>query len=311
VEPRQIRIRAPAKINLALRVLGKRDDGFHEIETLLVAVDLYDRLDFARTDSAGVRLQLAQAGGEATARGFPLDESNLIIKAIREFERHTQIVANLAITVHKQIPIAAGLGGGSADAAATLRALQILYGSAVDPSQLQEWAAAIGSDVPFFLGTRTALGTGRGEQLTPVELFTGWWAVLVCPAIFLSAKEVYGQLGLTRPWSLPRFDQCRDGEGFFVALRRSHNDLEEVVNRRVPVISCCREALKSLGAEGVLVSGSGPSVFGVFWHRPPEAAVQALRACSKEAQVFVVRPVSTTTALSHEMTGSGGRPASP
>lgn len=303
----QTEIWAPAKINLGLRVLGRRPDGYHEVHTFLVAVDLYDRLQFSRTLTGGVRLRLLRpADSLGFPVDFPLDESNLITRAVRLVERHRRIVANVAITVRKRIPTAAGLGGGSADAAATLRALTHLYHLDTGPEQLATWAAEIGSDVPFFLGSRAAEGSGRGEILKPIDLFRNWWAVLICPSVFLSAKEVYGQLDLTSSRPLPSFEQCRDGEGFFAALRRSRNDLEDVVIRRVPGISCWRQGLKEVGAEEVFVSGSGPTVCGVFRHRPSEGAVQSLRASSGGSQAFIVRPVCTLSALFQRTAGAVG-----
>jgi 4-diphosphocytidyl-2-C-methyl-D-erythritol kinase len=294
----RIGIWAPAKVNLGLRVLGKRPDGYHNIRTVFVALALYDHLQFTRTVSGGVQLRLAPTADSGhIARGFPLNEDNLIMRAVRLVEQQTGIVANLAIEVRKTIPIAAGLGGGSSDAAATLRAMTRLYDLNTDSSLMAQWAMAIGSDVPFFLGDAMAVGSGRGEVLRPLKLFADWWIVLICPPVFLSAGEVYGQLRLTSTRPIPCLGQSRDAEGFLDTLRQSHNDLEPVVIRRVPDVRNWLEYLKESGADGVFVSGSGPTACGVFGQRPSERIVDSMRERQPGVQIFVTHPVSTAGAL--------------
>ncbi len=294
----RIGIWAPAKVNLGLRVLGKRPDGYHNIRTVFVALALYDHLQFTRTVSGGVQLRRAPTADSGhIARGFPLNEDNLIMRAVRLVEQQTGIVANLAIEVRKTIPIAAGLGGGSSDAAATLRAMTRLYDLNTDSSLMAQWAMAIGSDVPFFLGDAMAAGSGRGEVLRPIKLFADWWIVLICPPVFLSAGEVYGQLRLTSTLPVPCFGESRDAEGFLDALRQSHNDLEPVVIHRVPDVRNWLEYLKESGADGVFVSGSGPTACGVFGQRPSERIVDSMRERQPGVQIFVTHPVSTAGAL--------------
>lgn len=293
-----IGIWAPAKVNLGLSVLGKRADGYHDLHTVFVALDLYDQLQFTRTDSGGVTLRLAD--GETDFHGthaFPLGEDNLIVRAVRLVEQQTGIVANLAIDVRKRIPMAAGLGGGSSDAAAALRAMTRLYPTGAGDDQVAQWAATLGSDVPFFLGNAMAEGMGRGEILRPLKLFADWWIVLICPPVFLSAGEVYGQLRLTSRRTIPSFRESRDREGFFAALRQSHNDLEPVVMRRVPVVCEWLEHLKESGADGVFVSGSGPTACGVFGRQPSERIVHLMRERQPGTRVIVARPVTTAGAL--------------
>jgi len=293
-----LEIWSPAKVNLGLNVLGKRADGYHDIYTVFVAVDLYDRLRFTQTSDGGVHLRLGkQSGDHATPEAFPLGEENLIVKAVHLVEREIGLRSNLDIEIQKQIPIAAGLGGGSSNAAAALRAMQRLYNLDIGDSTLREWAAQLGSDVPFFLGNAMAEGSGRGEVLHPLNLFSDWWIVLVCPPVFLSAGEVYGQLRLTSPQPIPRFTESRDREGFFATLRQSHNDLEPVVMRRVPVVCDWLEHLKESGAERAFVSGSGPTTCGLFEHRPSESIVRAMRDRQPGVQVFTARPVQTAGAL--------------
>lgn len=290
-------VRAPAKLNLGLRVLGRRADGYHDILTRFVAVDLYDQLAFTRRITGGVTLEIERSGQGAGPEGFPLDESNLILKAVRLIERKTGIQACLSISVRKEIPIAAGLGGGSSDAAAAILAMTRLYDFRVSTEELRAWGGRLGADVPFFLGPAFAEGRGRGDELRPIGLFRHWWAILVTPPVFVSARDVYGDLGLTSRPSAANFADCRDREGFLAALRRSHNDLEAVVVRRAPEILLWQGRLREQGAAGVFVSGSGPTVFGVFLNQPPEDAVQRLRRSGAEARVIVARPVETLSAL--------------
>lgn len=295
--PTRCEVWAPAKLNLGLRVVGRRDDGYHDLVTTFVAVDLYDHLIFTRLITGGVYLEAQSAWTGRRPEGFPLDESNLIIRAVRLIEHEAGVRASLSISIKKRIPIAAGLGGGSADAAATLVAMTRLYGLDPTPEELSAWAGQLGADVPFFLGGPVAEGRGKGDILRPIRLYSLWWAVLLSPPVFLSAREVYGGLGLTSGLKEDNFDDCRDREGFLAALRRSHNDLEAVVLRRAPEILLWQGRLREQGAAGVFVSGSGPTVFGVYMNQPPEETVQSLRGGGTGARVVVARPVTTPLAL--------------
>ncbi|MEW5701542.1 MAG: 4-(cytidine 5'-diphospho)-2-C-methyl-D-erythritol kinase [Candidatus Zixiibacteriota bacterium] len=285
---------APAKINLGLRVLGRRPDGYHELETTFVAVDLYDRLTFHRGDAGGFKLTWENADPDAA---FELEtgENNLITRAARLVERECGLKLSLAAHLLKRIPIAAGLGGGSSDAAATLAALNRLYTLGRSREQLADWAAQLGSDVPFFLGEPCAFARGRGERLEPRSIPTAWWAVLACPAVPLTAGEVYAALDLTSTGVASHVSGRLDGEGFIAALGRITNDLEPVVIHRVPEVSYWRTQLLAMGAAGVYVSGSGPTVFGVFTAPPDMGRLE--QDGPKRARLYVVRPVETPLAL--------------
>jgi len=286
---------APAKINLGLRILGKRPDGYHELETTFVAVDLYDQLSFGRTGTGGFILTCESADPDQPVADLDTGEGNLITRAVRLVERDCSLTANLTVHLVKRIPIAAGLGGGSADAAATLMAMNRLYALRRSPDQLAAWAEQLGSDVPFFLGSPCAFGTGRGERLQPRAIFASWWAVLACPDLLLPTREVYAALDLTSPPESSHVSHCLAGEGFFAALVRIHNDLEPVVIRRVPEVLYWRTQLQEMGAAGVYVSGSGPTVFGIFRQPPDHESVELRRR--EGARLFVVRPVDTPLAL--------------
>ena len=235
--------------------------------------------------------------GERERLDFPLDERNLIIRAVRLLERQTNRQFDLRISVEKRIPTAAGLGGGSADAAAALRAVDLLYDLALPVETQMALAARLGSDVPFFLNGPAAVGEGRGEQLTPISIFQNWWALLVSPPVGLRAADIYAQLGLTSRRSPSSLDFRGDGKEFFSAVRRCHNDLESVAIRHVPELSRWQQSVRAAGAENVFVSGSGPTIVGIFQQRPADGTVRGLQEQSTEVRVILARPVTTPAAL--------------
>ncbi len=284
-------IRAPAKINLGLRVIGKRPDGYHDIETIFIAVDLYDELRFERRNEGGVRFRWQDGTAGCRDQDIGATAANLVVRAARLVERECGTHLNLDIELSKNIPVAAGLGGGSSDAAATLAAVSRLYPELVAVEALAGWAAELGSDVPFFLGAPVALGRGRGERLSSVSINTTFWVVLICPPLASLTGSIYQALDLTYLPKMPHFPASLDGDGLFAALGRIHNDLQDVVIRRFPDVSSWLEWLKSLGAGGAYVSGSGPTVFGIFRDRPPFDLVEAQRVLGVKA--FLVRPVDT------------------
>ena len=293
--PDQVIIHAPAKLNLGLRIIGKREDGFHDLETIFVAVHLYDELTVRRLHSGPSTLAWSPAHQNFHAGDFRADASNLILRAIRLAERHTGIELPIAVNLLKRIPVAAGLGGGSSDAAATLLALSLLYPDRVPQSSLTEWASQLGSDIPFFLGCSIAFGTGRGEILRPYPLDREWVAVMICPPFGSSTTEVYQALDLTRDRKMGDFPVSLDGEGIFASLARLYNDLEGVVLRRIPALGHWQSRLSAHGAMRTFVSGSGPTVYGVFREQPD---LQQIGKWNEEGvQVFVVRPVGTERAL--------------
>lgn len=288
-------MRAPAKINLGLRVLGRRPDGYHDLLTTFAAVDLYDDLTFRRTGGDEVHLTCEPADPDRSSGTLDTGESNLILRAVRLVEEARGFRAGLEIHLTKRIPIAAGLGGGSSDAAATLVAINRLFDLQEPPAVLAEWGAALGSDVPFFLGPPCAIGRGRGERLTPWISHATYWATLVCPNIALSAGEIYAALDLTTPAPVVDTLHSFDGEEFFTAIGHVHNDLEEVVRGRAPIVSYWCEQLKALGAQGAFVSGSGPTVVGIFRESPEYGR---LADCKRgDERLFIVRPVGTPMAL--------------
>ena len=290
-----IRIRTPAKINLGLRVLGRRPDGFHEIETVFAAVDLYDDLEFRRSEENRVRLTWAAPDQGFQAGDLDGGESNLVVRAVRALERARGFRARLNIHLTKRIPVAAGLGGGSSDAAAALVGVNRLCHLDFSPAELAVLGAELGSDVPFFLGPPCALGRGRGEQLEARALFQDWWGALICPPIALKAGDIYAALDLTDRLPVPDTPHSLDGDGFFDAIGRLRNDLEKAVISRAPVVLYWCKRLMALGAQSAFVSGSGPTVVGIF--RTPLDRRQLDELDTDDAQTFIVRPVGTPLAM--------------
>lgn len=259
---------APAKVNICLHVLGRRRDGYHDLAMLMQRVSLADRVQIRLKKDEGITtvcpgLELA------------VDEENIAGKAARLLLEYVGLVQGLTIEIDKQIPVAAGLGGGSSNAAAVLRGLHDMLQLNLDESELMRLGLQLGADVPFFLYGRTAWATGIGEQLQPWPGMPPHWLVLVNPGTPVSTAWVYQNLRLTgyRPVvKLPRFPAGIEG-----LSRLLHNDLEPVTVGRHPVVAEIKSQLVSSGAHAALMSGSGPTVFGLFAERhTAEAAAELL-----------------------------------
>jgi len=246
---------APAKINLCLHVLGKRPDGYHELAMLMQRVSLFDQLEITLEDSPGVRVF---CDGMVLGPG----EENIAAAAARRMLALAGRDAGVSIKLEKEIPVAAGLGGGSSDAAAVLDGLNDMLDLCLSQERLMREGLALGADVPFFLFQRPAWATGIGERLQEVSKLPPVWYVLVNPGVAVSTAWVYRNLGLTsmrEGIKLPAFSGAVDE-----LLVQLHNDLESVTARRYPEVDEAKELLRSHGALGALMSGSGPTVFGVF-----------------------------------------------
>jgi len=260
-----VALRAPAKVNLHLEVVRRRHDGYHDIETVLQAVAFYDRVTVTLRDrfpGGEPRIGLEVVGDP----DLPQDETNLCWRAARHFCREQSVSGELDIVLEKRIPVAAGLGGGSSDAAAVLVACDRLFGTGLEPGELERLGAAIGSDVPFFVRGGTQLGRGRGTILTVLPTVRTGQFLIVKPALDLRTSDVYGglKMGLTvhsaaaniqvlKP-ILARFPQ-QTWPGF--------NRLEEVVLPAQPSLQRLVVRMRQL-APVAMLSGSGSAVVGVF-----------------------------------------------
>jgi 4-diphosphocytidyl-2-C-methyl-D-erythritol kinase len=251
---RDLTILAPAKINLCLSVLGRRPDGYHEVEMLMQMVGLYDE----------VRVSLGGTGISVTcdAGTVPSGERNIAWKAAAAMLKHSSLDAGLTVAIKKAIPVAAGLGGGSSDAAAVLSAANILLGTGLDRGQLAEIGTGLGMDVPFFFHGPLAMAKGKGELLTKLAPLPKFWVLLVNPGFETSTAWVYKNLNLR----LTKKVDCNKIARLTVRniAEALHNDLETVTAAAHPVIHRIEEALMAQGAIGARMSGSGPTVFGIF-----------------------------------------------
>ncbi len=250
-----ITLKAHAKINLCLSVLGRRPDGYHDVEMLMQMVGLSDEVTVAARDSAGVRIT-------CDSDAVPQGEDNIAWKAGHALLKRAGRGAGFSITVRKAIPVAAGLGGGSSDAAAVLVAANELLGAGLKREQLAEIGAKLGMDVPFFLYGPTALARGRGELLTELTPMPVMRILLVNPGFETSTAWVYKNLNLRLTKKVDCNKILRLAVGNMAA--GLHNDLETVTAAAHPEIHAIRQALLEQGAAGVLMSGSGPTVFGIF-----------------------------------------------
>jgi 4-diphosphocytidyl-2-C-methyl-D-erythritol kinase len=258
-----IRIRAHAKINLDLRVLGEHADGYHEIRTVFQAIALHDTLTIIpRPGPFAI---------ECATAGVPLDETNLIWKAgqaLWRAARRMGDVKDVLVQLDKKIPIEAGLGGGSGDAAAALIGLSRAWRLVVKPTQLVDVAATLGADVPFFLSGGTALGLGRGEEIYPLADLPRHWIILLVPGFGVSTAHAYGWYDADREIDrgVVREPQYVPGPWPSRAAQMI-NDLEPPISRRHPEIEQMKAALRRAGALAAAMSGSGSAVFGLFQRR--------------------------------------------
>jgi 4-diphosphocytidyl-2-C-methyl-D-erythritol kinase len=254
-----VHVLAPAKINLYLEILGKRPDGYHEIETLILAVELYDEITL-RPDAPGALSLTCDVPELATG------SDNLVLKAARLLKEQTGSTQGAAIHLEKRIPWAAGLGGGSSDAAATLAGLNELWALGLSAERLSAMGAEIGSDVPFFFHTPAALCRGRGEVVEPAKTTTAFEIVLVKPEAGLSTAEVYREFGAERPSAIrnPQSAVTALADGNVENLGRAlHNRLQEPALRACPPAATLYRQLQAAATAGCLLSGSGSCLFAL------------------------------------------------
>lgn len=276
--------KAPAKINLLLDVLRKRDDGYHEVEMIMTMVDLADRLEMEELPRDTIIIS-SQVGY------IPLDEKNLAFQAAKLIKERYDVRKGVYIHLDKKIPVAAGLAGGSSDAAATLRGLNRLWGLGISQDELCDLGAELGSDVPFCVKGETAIARGRGEKLEPIAAPPQCWVVLAKPPINVSTADVYGKLRANEITAHPSIANMRDAleRGSFQDMCDGlGNVLESVTLELYPEVLQLKESMLRLGADGVLMSGSGPTVFGLVSKEGKLPRIyNGLRGFCKE--VYVVR----------------------
>lgn len=283
-----MKIRAPAKINLSLRILGRRADGYHLLDTIMVPVSLYDELE----------LRKAKAGSRDLIRidcddpAVPRDETNLVHRAAKLIMDSSRKSQPIRIRLKKSIPIGAGLGGGSSDAAATLLGLNRLLELRLSLRRLEHLALRLGADVPFFIRGRPARARGVGERLRVISSLPNFWAVIVYPGFPVSTPWAYQQFAAKLTKTSVNTSINASPKTFDDLTHRLINDLEDATLKAYPKIAEFKRKLLRGGAPGVLMSGSGSAVFGIFDSKT--AALKVFRKVRQEegAQTFLVHALT-------------------
>ena len=275
-------LRAYAKINLGLLILEKRSDGYHNIETVFHKIDLFDEIEFSKSSTISV---------QSSSDAAPGDETNICYKAARLLQEYLGVNDGVRISIMKNIPVGAGLGGGSSDAATVLRELPKFWNQPVDEETLRKLALQLGSDVPFFLGNSSALGKGRGEALEYFDLDVPYSILLCNPNIHVSTVWAYKNI---TPNNSPRSKNLKDIllKGMQKPLQLVHglrNDFEPIVFHEYPEVMRVKEAMLRGGAVFASMSGSGSSVHGFFSEADSAAEVSRLLK-SRGYKTFLTRP---------------------
>lgn len=271
----QLYLKAMGKINLGLDVVRKREDGYHEVRMIMQTVGVYDRISLKRSHTPGIHVT-------TNLYFLPVNENNLVYKAAQMLMEEFQVKEGLDIHLQKYIPVAAGMAGGSADAATVLYGVNRMFRLGLSQKELMERGVKIGADVPYCLMRGTALSEGIGEVLTRLPAAPACKVIIAKPGISVSTKYVYGHLDAAGIKEHPDIDGMIEAiqEGSYEGVvRRLGNVLETVTQERHPVIGEIKELLTAHGADGALMSGSGPTVFGLF--REEKKAREALRALEK------------------------------
>lgn len=249
-----LRLVSPAKVNLRLEILKKREDGYHELRSILQKINLHDLLHFSLKKERGISITTDHPN-------LPVGKGNLVYQAVQSILKKSDYQGGVLIEIEKRIPLGAGLGGGSSNAATALKAMNQLLKIDLPKKELMRMGLEIGADVPFFFFEGAAIVSGIGERLKKIEL-PGLWYVLIYPNFEVSTRWAYQNFILTkRQFHFNLHKLLRTPKEISCLL---WNDLEEVVSREYPQIGVMKKMLYSAGALGTLMTGSGPTVFGVF-----------------------------------------------
>jgi len=282
-----MQLKSMAKINLALDITGKRANGYHDVRMIMQTICLYDQIEMERTKEAGVSMQ-------ANVPFLPVDRRNLAVQAADILLKAFDIPEGVAIKLNKRIPVAAGLAGGSSNAAAVLVGMNHLFSLGLSEQKLMEYGLQLGADVPYCIMRGTALAEGIGEILTPLPEIPYCHILIGKPPVSVSTKYVYEHFDMAGDVLHPDVDGMiraindRSLEGIVCRLE---NVLEQVTVPEYPVIEEIRRLMLQYGAAGARMSGSGPTVFGIFEDRnTAEKAAEALRKSSLANMVFLTRP---------------------
>lgn len=282
-----MRLRAMAKINLGLDVVKKRDDGYHEVRMIMQTIKMYDQIDMTKSEEPGIRIK-------TNLPYLPCNENNLVYKAAKLLMDEFHITKGLDIRLKKFIPVAAGMAGGSSDAAAVMVGVNRMFRLNLTMDELAKRGVAIGADVPYCIMRGTALAEGIGEVLTPLPQMPPCYILIAKPGINVSTKNVYKSLRVDEIENHPDIDgmieAIRTGSLSGVTARMA-NVLEDVTIGDYPVISTIKQHMIEHGALNAMMSGSGPTVFGIFDdRRKAEQAYSELKSTNLVKQIFLTKP---------------------
>lgn len=274
---------AHGKINLALDILYKREDEYHEIKSIMQQISLKDELYFSEIPS-GIII-------ESDSKELPLDSGNLIYKAWQSMKDISGLERGIKVRVKKNIPMAAGLAGGSSDCAASLRAINNLWNLNKSDTELMDIGRLLGADVPFCIMGGTALAEGIGEKLTPLKPFKDYHILIVNPGIKISTTEVYRKINLSeKRYDIDKLISCMENENLDCVAASMENKMEEVVLSEYPVIAEIKNNMLKNGATGSLMSGSGSTVFGLY--KDKDQLDFAYKVFSKQySQVYLCKTI--------------------
>lgn len=270
-----IRLKARAKINLGLDVLGKREDGYHEVRMVMQTIGIYDRLILTKIPEEEIRIT-------SNLAFLPVNENNLIYKAIKLLKDEYHFPGGVSVDLNKFIPVAAGMGGGSTDAASTMFGVNRLFGLNLSMGKMMELGVRLGADVPYCVMRGTALAEGIGEKLTRITPVPHMWILIAKPQINVSTRLVYEQLDMGGIQKHPDIDgiiRAIEAQDVVRIAQSMGNVLENVTVPLYPVIETIKQDMLSHGAINAMMSGSGPTVFGIF---PDEQTTLACQAFLKE-----------------------------
>lgn len=279
-----MKILSPAKINFFLHVCGKRSDGYHELFSLMCRITLFDEIMLQVGSGDKIEIQCSHPD-------VPADDANLAYRAAWLFQNRLGPTQGLRIHLNKRIPVGAGLGGGSSNAASILMALNIFHNRPFSKEQLMEMGLSLGADVPFFIFQKPAIATGIGEKLEAFKGALPYHILLIYPGFTVSTAETYQNLnfGLTNEQKKPTSISLKRNR--FIPAVHLANDLEKVTAAKYREIDLAKQRLLRHGAIGALMSGSGPTVFGLFDSAEKAEAARQCLSQDKELQLFLVDPI--------------------
>ena len=282
-----INIKAHAKINLALDVIGKRDDGYHELNMIMQSIKLHDKIYIRKNDSREIKLK-------SNLPYIPLDHKNIVYKAVELFTETYNIDQGVFVNIYKQIPVSAGLAGGSTDAAATIKGLNKLFNTGLSLEEMMELGGKLGADVPFCMMMGTALSQGIGDILTPLDKMPNCSILLVKPSFSVSTKKVYNNLKLDHTISHPDISaslKAIQNNDLLELSSYMGNVLESVTIKKYPSINKIKKMMVDNGALVALMSGSGPTVFGLFEDQGvAKKAYNSIKKAKFRKRIYLTKP---------------------